>query len=147
MSQLLLVEDEKLLRWSLRTRLQNAGYVVDEGATLAEAEEQLRRRRPDVVLLDINLPDGNGLDFLSTQREKLAESTVIVFTADGRIEDAVRAMKLGAADFLTKPVDQDELLRLIEEATELRRQNLEAEAFRRAREKQGKAKIVAESEA
>jgi two-component system OmpR family response regulator len=94
MSQLLLVEDEKLLRWSLRTRLQNAGYVVDEAATLAEADDQLKRRRPDVVLLDVNLPDGNGLDFLSTQRDKLAESTVLVFTADGRIEDAVLAMKL-----------------------------------------------------
>jgi len=147
MSQLLLVEDEKLLRWSLRTRLQNAGYVVDEAATLGEADEQLRRRRPDVVLLDVNLPDGNGLDFLSSQRDKLAESTVLVFTADGRIEDAVLAMKLGAADFLTKPVDHEELLRVIGRATNLRREKLEAETSQRAREKQAKAKIVNESAA
>ena len=147
MSQLLLVEDEKLLRWSLRTRLQNAGYVVDEAATLGEADEQLRRRRPDVVLLDINLPDGNGLDFLSTQRDKLAESTVLVFTADGRIEDAVLAMKLGAADFLTKPVDHEELLRVIERATNLRRERLEAESSQRARERQAKMKVVGEGPA
>lgn len=145
MSQLLLVEDEKLLRWSLRTRLQNAGYVVDEAATLGEADEQLKRRRPDVVLLDVNLPDGNGLDFLSSQRDKLAESTVLVFTADGRIEDAVLAMKLGAADFLTKPVDHEELLRVIGRATNLRREKLEAETSQRAREKQAKTKVVGES--
>src|SRR6185369_5921283 len=141
MSQLLLVEDEKLLRWSLRTRLQNAGYVVDEAATLGEADEQLKRRRPDVVLLDVNLPDGNGLDFLSSQRDKLAESTVLVFTGDGRIEDAVLAMKLVAADFLTKPVDHEDLLRVIARATNLRREKLDAENSQRAREKQAKAKI------
>src|SRR4029078_6166029 len=102
MSQLLLVEDEKLLRWSLRTRLQNAGHTVEEAATPGEAENHLRLKRPDLVLLDVNLPDGNGLDFLEHQQEKLWESGVIIFTADGGIEDAVRAMKLGGLDFLSK---------------------------------------------
>ncbi len=146
MALLLLVEDERLLRWALRSRLEKAGHFVDEAATLAAAEEHLRRRRPDVVLLDINLPDGNGLEFLEAQHDKLAESSVIVFTADGRVEDAVRAMKLGAVDFLNKPVDQDELLRLVSKAHGLHRQRLDAEVTRRAREKQTKVKVVAESE-
>jgi len=146
MTHLLLVEDERLLRWALRTRLVNAGHVVDEAATLGEAAEHLRSRRPEVVLLDINLPDGNGLDFLADQSEKLSESSVLVMTGDGRVEDAVRAMKLGAWDFLPKPVDQDELLRLVDQADASRRQTLEAEGSRRAREKQTSVRVVAESD-
>jgi two-component system response regulator AtoC len=147
MAALLLVEDERLLRWALRKRLEGAGYVVDEASTLNEAEMHLLRRRPDVVLLDVNLPDGSGIDFLSTQHEKLSESSVFVMTAEGNIEDAVRAMKLGATDFLSKPVDQEELLRLIQRATAMRRQVLEAEGSRRARENQSRIGIVAESQA
>ena len=147
MSRLLLVEDENLLRWALRTRLMRAGHTVDEAPTLAVAEELLRRSRPEVVLLDVNLPDGNGLDFLASQREKLAESIVLVFTADGRVEDAVRAMKLGALDFLSKPVDQEELIRVVGQATALHRDRLEAEGSRRAREKQTSLRVIAESPA
>jgi DNA-binding NtrC family response regulator len=147
MSLLLLVEDERLLRWALHTKLEKAGHYVDDAPTLSAAEEHLKRRRPDVVLLDVNLPDGNGLDFLEAQRDKLAESGVIVFTADGRVEDAVRAMKLGAVDFLSKPVDQEDLLRLITKATNLRRQHLDAEVSRRAREAQGRDGVVGHSPA
>jgi two-component system response regulator AtoC len=148
MAHLLLVEDEKLLRWALRGRLVNNGHTVDEAPSLAEADEHLKRRRPEVVILDVHLPDGNGIDFLATNREKLAESSVIVFTADGSIEDAVRAMKLGAADFLSKPVDQDELLRMIDKATAMHRQVLDAEGFRRTRERQLRGmKVIAESPA
>lgn len=147
MALLLLVEDEKLLRWALKTRLQKAGHVVDEASTLAEADDHLKRRRPEVVILDVNLPDGNGIEYLAAQTEKLSESAVIVFTADGRVEDAVRAMKLGAWDFLSKPVDQEELLRLVGHATEFLRERLEAEGSRRAREKQSKVRVIAESPA
>jgi DNA-binding NtrC family response regulator len=146
MAHLLLVEDERLLRWALRGRLINAGHTVDEASTLAEADEHLRRRRPDVVILDVHLPDGSGIDFLAQNRDKLADSNVLVFTADGNVEDAVRAMKLGAYDFLSKPVDQDELLQLVDRATALQRQSLDAERLRRTRERQVKGmKVVAES--
>ena len=146
MASLLLVEDERLLRSALRIRLQSCGHSVEEAETLSAAEAQLRHRRPDVVLLDINLPDGNGLDFFEKHADKLTESSVIVFTADGRIEDAVRAMKLGAADFLTKPVDQNELLRQIDKATIRQRELLDAEVARRTRERQ-RSNVVAESKA
>ena len=145
MASLLLVEDERLLRWALATRLQSAGYVVEEAPTLNDADSWLQKNRPDVVLLDVNLPDGNGLDFLERQHDRFAESHVIVFTAEGRIEDAVRAVKLGAIDFLAKPVDQTELLRRIEKATMRRREGLEAEGARRSREKQGRVRVIAES--
>ncbi|HUK36856.1 MAG TPA: sigma-54 dependent transcriptional regulator [Vicinamibacterales bacterium] len=145
MVSLLLVEDERLLRWAIRKRLQASGHSVQEAATLAEADQHLQQTKPDVVLLDIHLPDGNGLDFFERQREKLADSGVIVFTADGSIEDAVRAMKLGAVDFITKPIDQDELLRQIDKARVRRRESLEAEGSRRSREKG--SRVIAESPA
>jgi len=145
MAQLLLVEDERLLRWAVATRLTKAGHSVDEAATLAEAEELLRKRRPELVLLDVSLPDGNGVDFLSDQRERLSESIVVVVTGSGNVQDAVRAMKLGAYDFLNKPVDQDELLRIVDRATAARRDRLEVEGSRRARERQ--VNVVAESPA
>ncbi len=147
MARLLLVEDEPLLRWALRGRLVRAGHIVDEAATLAEATAHLRQQRPQVVLLDIHLPDGNGIDFLSAEQERLAESAVIVVTAEGRIEDAVRAMKLGAADFLSKPVDHAELLRIIDKVSARSRETHEAEVSRRTREKQAQGKVIAESPA
>lgn len=145
MSHLLLVEDEQLLRWAMRTRLVRAGHIVEEASTLAEAAVRLQQQRPQIVILDVNLPDGNGIDFLATQRDRLADSVVLVVTADGRVEDAVRAMKLGAADFLSKPVDHEELLRMIDKASARRRDRLEVEVSRRAREKQARTKVVAES--
>ena len=147
MASLLLVEDEQLLRWALRGRLVRAGHSVQEAGTLAEAEVRLREMLPQVVVLDVNLPDGNGIDFFAAQRERLSDSSVIIVTASGSIEDAVRAMKTGAADFLSKPVDHEELLRLIEKATQRRRETLEAEGSRRAREKQTHTKVIAESAA
>ena len=147
MASLLLVEDEPLLRWALRGRLVRAGHTVQEAPTLADAETLLRNHRPQVVLLDVNLPDGNGIDFLAAQRDRLAESVVLVFTADGSIEDAVRAMKLGASDFLSKPIDHEELLRLVDKASARHREVLEVEVSRRAREKQSRVRVVAESPA
>jgi two-component system response regulator AtoC len=147
MALLLLVEDEHLLRWALRTRLVRAGHVVHEAGTLAEAETRLREHRPQVVILDVHLPDGNGIDFFAAQRDKLADSVVLVFTADGSVDDAVRAMKLGAADFLAKPVDHEELLRMVDKAAARHRDNLEVEVSRRAREKQARTKVIAESPA
>lgn len=147
MASLLLVEDEQLLRWALRTKLVRAGHSVQEAAALHEAELLLSQHRPQIVLLDVNLPDGNGIDFLAAQRERLAESVVIVMTASGSVEDAVRAMKLGATDFLSKPVDHDELLALLDRAAARRREHLEAEVSRRAREKQSRARVIAEAPA
>jgi two-component system response regulator AtoC len=147
MSSLLLVEDEQLLRWALRGRLTRAGHTVQEAASLGEAEKHLRAHRPQVILIDVHLPDGNGIDFLAAQREKLSDSVVLVMTAEGSIEDAVRAMKLGATDFLTKPIDQDELLRLVEKAAARHREHLDLEVARRAREKQVRVKVIGDSEA
>ncbi len=147
MPLILIVEDEDLLRWSLQRRLEKAGHEVHLAADLAEAERHLEQHQPDLLLLDLALPDGHGLDFFERNREKLAPTVVIVMTAVGEVEDAVRAMKLGALDFLTKPVDHDDLLDLVHRSLERRQEQLDAEAARRDRQLLISSDIVAHSEA
>ncbi len=142
MALLLLVVDEPLLRSALRERLVRAGHSVQEAGTLAEAEMRLRECHPQVVVVDM---DGKGIELLSPQREHLDGSVVIAIAAS--LEDAVTAMRLGATDLLAKPVDQDELLRLVDKATQRHRQVLEVEVSRRARERELHAKVIAESAA
>jgi DNA-binding NtrC family response regulator len=99
------------------------------------------------MLLDLSLPDGHGLDFYQVNQGHLQDTMVIVMTAVGQVEDAVRAMKLGAIDFLNKPVDQVELARLIDRSVTLREDQLEATAARQIRERDLKQELIAESPA
>ncbi len=147
MAVILIIEDEKLLRWSLEKRLEKLGHKVDAAADLATATGFLGRRQPDVVLLDLSLPDGHGLDFFASHQGQLEGAVVIVMTAVGEVEDAVRAMKLGALDFLTKPVAHDELMRLIERSVSVKSVELEAQAARRDRERELASEMVCESAA
>jgi two-component system response regulator AtoC len=147
MGRVLLVEDEKLLRWALEQQLKRAGHQVDSAGDLATAAAHLESRQPDVVLLDLGLPDGHGLDFFEANRERLEGSVVIVMTALGQIGEAVRAMKLGAIDFLTKPVDQEELVRQVDRSLAVRGEQLEAQVARRSRERDLAREVVAASPA
>ena len=147
MALILLVEDEKLLRWALNEQLSRAGHTVQTAADLGEAKHHLSRHQPDLMLLDLSLPDGHGLDFYQDNLPQLEDSVVIVMTAVGQVEDAVRAMKLGALDFLNKPVDQAELVRLVERSLGMRSDQLEAQASRQFRERQLEQELVAESPA
>jgi two-component system response regulator AtoC len=142
-----IVEDEKLLRWALGEKLKRAGHTVEPAGDLAEASQVLARQQPEVMLLDISLPDGNGLDFYENNLTQLEDTVVIVMTAAGQIEDAVRAMKLGALDFLTKPVEHDEMIALVNRSIAVRSDNLEAHAARQSRERELGQKLVGESPA
>ncbi len=145
MALILLVEDEKLLRWALEQQLKRAGHTVLAAGDLAAAAAHLESRQPDVVLLDLGLPDGHGLDFYEANRERLEGSVVIVMTALGAVGEAVRAMKLGALDFLSKPVDQAELVALIHRSLSVRGDQLEAQASRQRREQHLAQKVIADS--
>ena len=134
MALILLVEDEKLLRWALEQQLARAGHTVVAAPDLATASTHLAAAQPDVVLLDLGLPDGHGLDFYEANRDRLEGSVVIVMTALGAVHEAVRAMKLGALDFLSKPVDQAELVALVERSVAVRGDRLEAQAALRGQE-------------
>ena len=147
MALILLVEDEELLRWTLAKRLSKGGHTVHEAPTLADAADHLRRHQPDLMLLDLALPDGHGLDFFERHRPDLEDTVTIVMTAVGDVEDAVRAMKLGAFDFLAKPVDSTELLALIDRSLARRDEHLTAQVARREQETRTSADIVAHSAA
>jgi len=120
-ADILIVEDKESLRTMLRKTLESRGYAVEEAADAYEARRRLQAFRYLVVLTDLKLPAGSGFDVLQSAREADPETPVVVMTAFGTIEDAVRAMKEGAADFLTKPVDTDHLLLLLDRAVEKRR--------------------------
>ena len=101
--------------------LESGGYTAIEARDEPEAVEQLRANGPSVVLSDLRLPRGDGFGVLRAAKEFDAETPVIVMTAYGSIQDAVRAMKEGALDFLAKPIDIDHLLLLVGRAVAQRR--------------------------
>lgn len=109
----LVVEDEPLLRRRLAAHLERAGAEVYAADSLAGARSTLATAACDAALLDINLPDGRGLDLLAA-REIGPATTVLAMTAEGGVEGAIEAIRLGAADYLVKPFDPaDVVLRLV----------------------------------
>jgi len=133
-TRVLVVEDEVIFAKAVARRLSRDGYVCDAVASLADAEAAIREAAPDLLLLDMRLPDGSGLDFLERLRSDFGLGIpVIVMTAYGEIEDAVNAMKLSAADYLKKPVDLDELLIAVRKVLATERLTTQL-AYSRARE-------------
>src|SRR5262245_2978478 len=109
----------------LRKTLEARGYSVEEAADAYDARRKLQGARYLVVLTDLKLPAGTGFEVLQAALEADREVPVLVMTAFGTVEDAVKAMKEGAADFLTKPVDTDHLLLLLDRVIDQRRANTE----------------------
>ena len=102
--RVLIVDDDPAVRFGLKDFLETRGYRVDEADSAKGAEQAFRENRPDVVLSDYRLPDGDALTLLPRLRAISEEVPVIVLTAHGSVELAVQAMKEGAEHFLTKPV-------------------------------------------
>ena len=125
MADILVVEDKDSLRTMLRRTLEARGHTVDEAGDAYEARRKVQSASHRVILTDLRLPAGSGFDVLQAAQEADPETPVIVMTAFGTVEEAVRAMKEGAADFLTKPVDTDHLLLLLDRAIERRRAQAE----------------------
>ena len=121
MADVLVVEDKESLRVMLRKTLEVRGYSVDEAGDAYEAKRRLSATRYLVVLTDLRLPAGSGFDVLQAAQDSDPEMPVVVMTAFGTVDEAVRAMKNGAADFLTKPVDTDHLMVLLDRAIDRRR--------------------------
>jgi two-component system, NtrC family, response regulator AtoC len=108
--QILLVEDETVFAKAVKKHLERANYKVELAGDLETARELYKSNSPDLVLLDMRLPDGSGLDLLSEIKTSISNTSVLVMSAYGELEDAVSAMKLGASDYLKKPIDLDELI-------------------------------------
>lgn len=116
---ILVVEDEKLLRWSIGRRLAEAGYEVRDASCGREALDWIARRheeRIDLVLLDVVLPDANGLDLLRSIKDSERGCPVILMTAYGTRETVSEALEHGAAQVVGKPFDIDEVVRLVDSA-------------------------------
>jgi DNA-binding NtrC family response regulator len=118
---ILVVEDKESLRGMLRKTLEARGYSVEESVDAYEARRKVQASRYLVVLTDLRLPAGSGFDVLQASKEADPQAPVIVMTAFGTVDEAVRAMKEGATDFLTKPVDTEHLMLVLERAMERQR--------------------------
>lgn len=107
--KVLIVDDEPHIRRLIQTALTRADYATLEAENAREALERMRQDRPEVVLLDLGLPDRDGLELVPLLKQN-AETTLIVISARDATEEKVAALDLGADDYLTKPFDTDELL-------------------------------------
>ncbi len=120
-SRILVIDDEAAIRFGVGDYLAAHGYEVEQADACRSAEESFRRSRPDAVILDYMLPDGDALELLARLRGIDAGVPVVILTAHGSIELAVRAVKEGAEQFLTKPVELASLLIVLQRVLEARR--------------------------
>jgi DNA-binding NtrC family response regulator len=116
----LVVDDDASLRRVTQMQLEEAGYEVFTAADAAAALEVMEASVPPLVIADIKMPGASGIDLLRELRSSYPETTVILITAFGTVQTAVEAMKAGAYDYITKPIDYDELLLVLDRALERR---------------------------
>lgn len=128
--RILIIDDEKNIRDVFSLLLEDHGYEVETAATGGAGVEKARGLEPDVVLLDMNLPDIPGLDVLARLKESLPETGIVIITAYGTIRSAVEATKLGAYAYLEKPVDNEEMLLAVSRILEVRTLKMEVENLR-----------------
>src|SRR5579872_494126 len=128
--KIMIVDDERLVRWSLRQKCEEWGYHVIEAEAGVPALKLAQHESPDLVLLDVRLPDISGLQVLDQLKKNGDARAVIMITADPQLDDVKAALKLGAYDFVGKPVDFDELHVTIKNALEATSLRTEVQALR-----------------
>jgi two-component system response regulator AtoC len=128
--KILIVDDEKLVRWSLRQKCEEWGYQALEAETGEEALRVAHIESPDLVLLDVRLPGLGGLEVLDKLKQSGEAHAVIMMTANPQLDDVKAAIKLGAYDFVGKPLDFDELGVTIQNAREAAHLRTEVESLR-----------------
>jgi ActR/RegA family two-component response regulator len=125
------VDDEVLIRKSLSKVLRARGYAVELASTGAEGLQKVTEIRPQVMILDMRLPDTDGISVLRRVRQVDTLLQVIVITAFGDVQSAVDAMKLGACDFLRKPYEMEDIVLAVQAAGQTFRQATELDLYRR----------------
>ena len=113
-NKVLVVDDESGVRFGIRDFLEQHGYEIEEADSCQDAQHLFRTSRPDIVIADYMLPDGTALDLLPRLREIDSQIPLLVLTAHGSIDLAVRAIKEGAEQFLTKPLELPTLLVILQ---------------------------------
>jgi DNA-binding NtrC family response regulator len=130
--KVMIVDDERLVRWSLRQKCEEWGYLVIEADAGEPALKLAQRESPDLVLLDVRLPDLSGIEVLDHLKKSGDARAIIMITADPQLDDVKAALKLGAYDFVGKPIDFDELHTTIRNAIEATSLRNEVQALRGA---------------
>ena len=128
----LVVDDEEAIRQTLQDRLQHLGYEVDAVGDVQQAQERLQINEYGVVLLDVRMPSGSGLDLIEPIRRASTKTQIIVISGYATFDMVVQAMKSGAADFITKPFDPERLTVTVRNAFECRRLTAENTSLRKA---------------
>lgn len=116
--QVLIIDDENKLRDLLKKIISLEGFLVHESADLRSANRILQREQIDVILCDVHLPDGSGVEFIKRSKNEFPFIEVIIITAYGSISDGVQAMKNGAFDYISKGDDNDKIIPLVHKAYE-----------------------------
>src|SRR6202161_3451995 len=128
--KIMIVDDERLVRWSLRQKCEEWGYHVIEADAGEPALKLAQHETPDLVLLDVRMPDLTGIEVLDQLKKSGDARAVIMITADPQLDDVKAALKLGAYDFVGKPVDFDELHVTIKNALEATTRRTEVQTLR-----------------
>jgi len=128
--RILIVDDEKLVRWALTQKCVEYGYQSIEAQNGEEALRALQNENVDVVLLDVHLPDMTGIEILEKLKQAGETRSIIMMTADPQLDDVKAALRLGAYDFVSKPIDFDELSVTVQNAMEAGSLRTEVESLR-----------------
>jgi DNA-binding NtrC family response regulator len=129
---ILVVDDEEAVRSTLITMLRPNGYQVEGVGDVHQALERVRADEPGVIVTDVKMPSGNGLDLVQSIKQVSPQSISIIMTGYGTIDMVVQAMKVGAFDFITKPFEVERVLVAVKNAFECRRLQVENETLRKA---------------
>ena len=116
--RILIVDDDQIIRNSLCEFMRLEGYQCDGAGGFHEALKELEKQRYNLVITDVNMPEANGFELLRVVRKRYPEVVTVVITGYGTIESAVEAIKIGAYDYLTKPIVDDEIRMLVSRALE-----------------------------
>ena len=141
-SRLLIVDDEPGSRLGVRSYLENHGYDVDEADTVGAAMRILHTQVPDVALVDYSLPDGTALDLMAQLKQQGIDIPVVVLTGHGSIELAVMAVKEGAEQFLTKPVELSSLAAVLDRVIEHQQNSRRILAVQSSRQASGEDGLI-----
>ena len=128
--KILIVDDDSQIRLLLKDRLDASGYQVFQAGNGKQGLKLIKKENPDLVLLDLQMPEMNGFEVLHHLNKESIEVTIVILTAHGTIERAVEAMKLGAYDFLPKPCKPDHILLVVKKALERKKLKAENEYLR-----------------
>jgi two-component system, NtrC family, response regulator AtoC len=128
--KILIVDDEKLVRWALAQKCAEFGYSSAEAGTAEEALRMLQTESPDIVLLDVHLPDQSGIEVLEKLKQTGDTHSIIMMTADPQLDDVKAALRLGAYDFVSKPINFEELEVTLQNALEAGALRTEVESLR-----------------